>query len=123
MSHVLGIDFLCRITKKNTGNVRINVTLRSVRVTTFAVEKQVLHILSCSLSYSACNAHALYYIVHCGLSGSTIFFHTVSQTTCVCNTDSHHHIHQRSILKLFPRYRIMRFPCHCMVTSTLYGIV
>ena len=28
----------------------------------------------CSLSYPACNAHAPYYIVICGLSGSTIFF-------------------------------------------------
>ena len=28
----------------------------------------------CSLSYTACKAHAPYYIVICGLSGSTIFF-------------------------------------------------
>jgi len=40
MSHILGIDFLYRITKKNTDNVRINVILRRVRVTTFVVEKQ-----------------------------------------------------------------------------------
>jgi hypothetical protein len=29
----------------------------------------------CSLRYPACNAYALYYIVICGLPGSTIFFH------------------------------------------------
>ena len=28
----------------------------------------------CSLNYPACKAHAPYYIVICGLSGSTIFF-------------------------------------------------
>jgi hypothetical protein len=36
------------------------------------------HILlgcSCSLSYPSCKAPATYYIVICGLSGSTIFFH------------------------------------------------
>ena len=40
--------------------------------------KAKLHILSvcvCSLSYPACKAHASYYIVPCGLSGSTIFSH------------------------------------------------
>jgi hypothetical protein len=31
-----------------------------------------------SLSYPACKAHAPYYIVICGLSGSTIFFHIIS---------------------------------------------
>jgi hypothetical protein len=42
---------------------RINVTLRNVRVTIFAVEKQyVLHILSvCSLSYPSSNPHAPHY--------------------------------------------------------------
>jgi hypothetical protein len=32
------------------------------------------------LSYPACKAHALYYIVMCVLCGSTIFFHIISQT-------------------------------------------
>ena len=32
----------------------------------------------CSLSYPTCKAHVLYYIVICGLPGSTIFFHTIS---------------------------------------------
>ena len=29
---------------------------------------------ACNISYPACNAHAPYYVVICGLSGSTIFF-------------------------------------------------
>ena len=32
----------------------------------------------CSLTYSACSAHAPYFIVICVLSGSTIFFHIIS---------------------------------------------
>ena len=60
-----------------TANARINVTWRRVRVTIVAVEKQyVLRILSvCSFSYPTCKAHAPYYIVICGLSGCTKFFH------------------------------------------------
>ena len=34
----------------------------------------------CSLSYSARDAHAPYYIVICGQSGSTIHYHTISPT-------------------------------------------
>jgi hypothetical protein len=34
----------------------------------------------CSLSYLAHKAHAPYYIVTCGLSGSTIFFNIISLT-------------------------------------------
>ena len=33
----------------------------------------------CRLSYPVSNAHAPYYIVICGLSGSTLFFQTISQ--------------------------------------------
>ena len=55
-----------------------DVTLRCIRLTVVAMEKQCfLHILCvcvCSLSYPAYNAHALYYVI-CGLSGSAIFFH------------------------------------------------
>jgi hypothetical protein len=55
-----------------------NVILRRVRLTICAVEEQkVLNILSvcvCSLSYPACKAHASYYIVICGLSGSIHIF-------------------------------------------------
>jgi hypothetical protein len=34
----------------------------------------------CSLTCPACKAHASYYIVICGLSGSIIFFHIISYT-------------------------------------------
>jgi hypothetical protein len=34
----------------------------------------------CSLSYPACKAHAPHYIVICGPSACTIFFHIISQT-------------------------------------------
>jgi hypothetical protein len=33
-----------------------------------------------SLRHPACNARAPYYIVICGVSGSTILFHIISQT-------------------------------------------
>ena len=33
-----------------------------------------------SLRYTACNAHARYYIVICGLSSSTNIFHIISKT-------------------------------------------
>jgi len=67
-----------------TGNVRINITLRRVRVTIIAVEKQeVLYILSASAAcYAACKAHVPHYIVIFGLSGHTIFFHI----TCMSKT-------------------------------------
>jgi hypothetical protein len=34
-----------------------------------------------SISHPSCTAHAPYYIVTCGLSGFTIFFHIISQMT------------------------------------------
>jgi hypothetical protein len=49
--------------KNETGNVRINVTLSSVHVTSAAVEKQLSVTYSecvCSLRYPACDAHAPY---------------------------------------------------------------
>ena len=50
-----------------TGNICINITMSYVCAKCVAVEKQqVLHILSvCSLSYLACNVHALHYTVTC----------------------------------------------------------
>ena len=58
-----------RQSNNKAGNVRkpITVTLGRVRITIFAAKKQdVLLIMSvCSLSYSACNAHAPHYIVIC----------------------------------------------------------
>jgi hypothetical protein len=35
----------------------------------------------CNLSYKPRKMHALYYIVICGVSGCTILFHIISQTT------------------------------------------
>jgi hypothetical protein len=72
----------CEIINK-TGNIRItNVTLRHLRVATVALEKQRALIITgvCNLSYPASKAHATYYIVVCGLPGSTIFFNFISQT-------------------------------------------
>jgi hypothetical protein len=66
---------------KMTRNVRVKVTLRRVRVSNVAVEKQcVLHFGSvcfCSLNYPTRQAHAPCYVVTCGLSGSTIYFHVI----------------------------------------------
>jgi hypothetical protein len=39
---------------------------------------QCVFVCLCSLSFPACKAHAQYYIVICGLSGFTIFFHIIS---------------------------------------------
>jgi len=59
-----------------------NVTLRRVRATLVAVEKQlvlrILNVCVCSLRYPACKAHAPYYRVICGLPRSTVFFHIIS---------------------------------------------
>jgi hypothetical protein len=35
----------------------------------------------CNLRYAACTAHTSYYIVTCDLSGCTIFFHVIQNTT------------------------------------------
>ena len=55
--------------KTLTRQCTCNVTLRSVLVTIFVVEKQyVLHILRacvCCLSYAAYKAHAPYYVAVC----------------------------------------------------------
>jgi hypothetical protein len=52
-------------------NVRTNLTLKRVRISTVAVEKQYyifwLSVCVCSLSYPAHNAHSPYYTVICGL--------------------------------------------------------
>ena len=45
---------------------------------TFRAPLCILWLCVCRLSYAACNAHALYYIVVCGMSGSTIYFHIIS---------------------------------------------
>ena len=40
-------------------------------------EYYICWVYVCSLSYSACKAHMVSYIVVCGLSGSTVFFHNI----------------------------------------------
>jgi len=62
----------------------------------------------CSLIHPACNAHALYYIVICTLSGSTIFFHIISQ---YFSTLSH---------SIFPHYLTIFFHIISQYFSTLY---
>ena len=82
-SHMLtndNIDVLvARIKAKQA--MYYNVPLRRVRVATAAVENKKYYIFwlcVCSLSYPACKAHAPYYIITCGLSDSTLFFHVAS---------------------------------------------
>jgi hypothetical protein len=55
------------------------LTLRRVQVTA-AVERQyhIFYVCACGLSYPACKATALCYIVICGLSRSIIFFQMIS---------------------------------------------
>jgi hypothetical protein len=65
------------------GNMRINITLRRVRVTILSWKSSKYYmfwVCVCSLSYPACKAHAPYYIAICGLSGCTIFSHIISCT-------------------------------------------
>jgi hypothetical protein len=59
-----------------TGSVHIKLTLRHVRITIVAVEKQEVLCSECfcNLSYAACKAHAPNHIVIFGLSGRTIVF-------------------------------------------------
>ena len=67
-----------------------NITLRRVRVTVFAVEKlaifavekqYVLHIVRvCNVIQHAMRMRR---IVICGLPGSTVFFHVISQTALI----------------------------------------
>jgi len=62
--------------------LRMNMTLRHIRITiVVAKNEEVLHILSAGSEacHPACKAHALYYIVICGPSVSTIFFHIISK--------------------------------------------
>jgi hypothetical protein len=68
-------DRQCRY-KSNTEERSRNHCCRRKSNTYYIVWKCV-----CCLSYPACNAHAPYYIVICGLSGSTIFSHSLINST------------------------------------------
>jgi hypothetical protein len=60
-----------------TGTVRINVILMCVRVILLLWKNNKFYIFRVcvySLSYPACNADVMHYIVICDLSGCTIFF-------------------------------------------------
>ena len=52
-----------------------NLTLRHLRVTNVAGEERITYcVCVCCIGYSACKAHASYFIVTCDLSGCAIFF-------------------------------------------------
>ena len=55
------------MTYKQDRQCTYNVTLRRVRITTW--------MCICNRSYPTCNWHAPYYVLICGLSGCTIFYH------------------------------------------------
>ena len=72
---------VCWCITNKTSNVYINVTLRCICITIVALETNKYYIFwVCvySLSHPAFKAHAPYYSVICGLSGSTILFHIIS---------------------------------------------
>jgi hypothetical protein len=73
---------------RKDGRCTYNLTPRNIRIFIVALRKQkVLNILIlcvcvcvcvCSIRCPACKAHAPYYTAICGLSGCTIFSHTIS---------------------------------------------
>jgi hypothetical protein len=56
-------------------------------------------VCGCGLSYPAHNVHAQYYIVICGLSGSTVFFDIIPQS--VQFSEKHYLTHVLILSKLF----------------------
>ena len=57
-----------------------NIILRHVCITVVTVSSKyyIFKVCVCSFSNPACKAHAQYYVVICGLTASTIFFHIKS---------------------------------------------
>jgi hypothetical protein len=77
-----------------TGSVRIKVTVRHIRATIGAVEKQLVLCITgvcCSVRYPACNAHVPYcylrpvqlYVVPHYLSNCTFLKNVIKHTVCV----------------------------------------
>jgi hypothetical protein len=67
------------IIHSKTGNVRVNFTPRSVGVTIFILQKQlVIHILSVSVASVVQHALRICRIIICGMSESNIHFHIIS---------------------------------------------
>ena len=62
------------------GNVHTNVTLRRTCVTIVAGQSTKCSYSECicSISYPGCKAHGPYYIIICGLFGSTIFYYDIN---------------------------------------------
>jgi hypothetical protein len=69
-----------RTQQKRTANVRISTIEALSRNYCCRGKATSITYTGCvySLSYPACKAHAPFYIVICGLSGCTIFFHIIS---------------------------------------------
>jgi len=69
-----------------------NVILQGIRATMVAEEKSneyyTFRVCVCGLSYPTWKAHAPYYFVTCGQSGSTIFFHIIEHKMCVLMTST-----------------------------------
>jgi hypothetical protein len=63
----------------NRGYIECGVTLRAVRATIVAVEKQknITYLECVSIALGVQHAKRMRQFVTCGLSGSTIFFHIV----------------------------------------------
>jgi len=69
-----GDDISCNVTNHRIGNVRVNVTLRRSRVAVITVWKYcIFWVCVFSLDHTACNAHAPYYIVICGMPAAKYF--------------------------------------------------
>jgi hypothetical protein len=75
-------ETLIVVNSNKTDNVYINVIFRARSLNHFCRRKaeniKYYECVSLAVSYPECKAHAPYYIVICGLSGSIIVFHIIS---------------------------------------------